>query len=121
MQVRAAEAELRHKLLPPNAWMKVLYFNGLTSCPKDDGLLDFTLSTSYQPSCTATHKGSRRGSHVYEINAWMWNFGRHQPGVGGLLVAKTDKIRNKSRYEAARRAWKTKNARKRPAEEEESS
>jgi hypothetical protein len=27
MQVRAAEAELGHKLFPPNAWMKVLHFN----------------------------------------------------------------------------------------------
>ncbi len=30
------EAELRHKLFPPNAWMKVLHFNVLTSCPKDE-------------------------------------------------------------------------------------
>ncbi len=36
MQVRAAEAELRHKLFPPNSWMKVLNFNVLTSCPKDE-------------------------------------------------------------------------------------
>jgi hypothetical protein len=38
MQVRAAEAELRvrHKLFPPNAWMKVLHFNVLNSCPKDE-------------------------------------------------------------------------------------
>ena len=36
MQVRAAEAELRHKLFPPNASMKVLHFNVLTSCPKDE-------------------------------------------------------------------------------------
>ena len=36
MQVLAAEAELRHKLCPPNAWMKVLHFNMLTSCPKDE-------------------------------------------------------------------------------------
>ncbi len=36
MQVRTAEAELRHKLFPPNAWMKVLHFNVLTSCPKDE-------------------------------------------------------------------------------------
>jgi hypothetical protein len=36
MQVRAAEAELRHKLFPPNAWMKDLHFNVLTSCPKDE-------------------------------------------------------------------------------------
>ncbi len=34
-----------------------------------NGLLDFTVSTSYQPSCTVTHKGWRQswhmGSHVY--------------------------------------------------------
>ncbi len=30
------EADLRHKLFPPNAWMKVLHFNVLTSCPKDE-------------------------------------------------------------------------------------
>jgi hypothetical protein len=78
------------------------------------------VSTSYQPACTVTHKGSRRVSHVYEINAWLWNFGRPQPRVGGLSVAKTERISNKSRSEAALHAWKTKNALKRPAEEEES-
>jgi hypothetical protein len=36
MQVRAAEAALRHKLFPPNAWMKVLHFNVKTLCPKDE-------------------------------------------------------------------------------------
>ena len=36
MQVRAAETELRHKLFPPNAWMKILNFDVLTSCPKDE-------------------------------------------------------------------------------------
>ena len=35
-QVHKMEAELRHKLFPPNAWMKVLHFNVLTSCPKDE-------------------------------------------------------------------------------------
>jgi hypothetical protein len=35
-QVREVEAELRHKLFPPNAWMKVADFNVLTSCPKDE-------------------------------------------------------------------------------------
>ncbi len=33
-------------------------------------------------------QGSRRGSHVYEINSWLWNFGRPQPRIGGLSVAK---------------------------------
>ena len=35
-QVQKTEAELRHKLFPPNSWMKVLHFNVLTSCPKDE-------------------------------------------------------------------------------------
>ena len=35
-QVRDVEAELKHKLFPPNAWMKVLHFDVLTSCPKDE-------------------------------------------------------------------------------------
>ena len=50
------------------------------------------------------------GRHVYKINTWLWNFGRPQPRVGGLSVAKTEKIRRRSRSEAAKRAWATKRA-----------
>jgi hypothetical protein len=60
---------------------------------------------------------SRRGSHVYDINDWLWNFGRPQPRVGGLSVAKTERIRRKSRSETSRRAWETRKASKMPAEE----
>ena len=35
-QVKDAEQRLRHKLYPPNAWMKVSDFNVLTSCPKEE-------------------------------------------------------------------------------------
>ncbi len=33
-----------------------------------------------------------RGSHVYEVNTWLWNFGlwRPQPSVASLSVAKTE-------------------------------
>ena len=55
---------------------------------------------------------SRRGSHVYEINTWLWNFGRPQPRVGDLSVAKTEKLRRKSLSEASKRGWATKRARK---------
>ena len=33
---------------------------------------------------------SHRDSSVYEINDWLWNFGRPQPRVRGLSVAKTE-------------------------------
>jgi hypothetical protein len=56
---------------------------------------------------------------VYEINTLLWNFGRPHPRVGGLSVAKTKKIRRHSRSETSWRAWKTRQARKRAADEEE--
>ena len=60
---------------------------------------------------------SRRSSHVYEINTWLWNFGRPQPRVGGLSVAKTERIRRQSRSETSRRAWETRKACKLAADE----
>jgi hypothetical protein len=60
---------------------------------------------------------SRRGSHVYEINTWLWNFCRPQPRVGGLSVAKTERISRESRSKTSRRAWEIKQASKRAAEE----
>ena len=35
-QVKDAEQRLRHKLFPPNSWMKLKGFNILASCPKDE-------------------------------------------------------------------------------------
>ena len=34
--MKDAESRLRHKLFPPNAWMRVTDFDVLTSCPKDE-------------------------------------------------------------------------------------
>ena len=31
----------------------------------------------------------RRGSNVYEVNQWLWKFGRGKPRLGGLTVAET--------------------------------
>ena len=62
-------------------------------------------------------QGSRRGSHVYEINAWLWNFGRPQPRIGGLSVAKTEGVCSQFRTESARRAAETRKARKRAVDQ----
>ena len=35
----------------------------------------------------------RKGSNVYEVNLWLWQFGRGKPllgAVGGLSVADTE-------------------------------
>jgi hypothetical protein len=62
-------------------------------------------------------QGSRRGSHVYEINTWLWNFGRPQPRIDGILVTKTETIRRQSRSETSRRATKSRKARKRAVDQ----
>ncbi len=31
----------------------------------------------------------RRGSSVYEVNTWLWNFGNGKPRLGGLTVEET--------------------------------
>ena len=31
----------------------------------------------------------RRGSNVYEVNPWLWQFGRGKPHLGGLSVEET--------------------------------
>jgi hypothetical protein len=59
---------------------------------------------------------TRSGSHVYEVNTWLWNFGRPQPRVASLSVAKTENIRKRCRAAAAKSAWETLRARKRAAE-----
>ena len=90
IQVREVEADLRHKLFPQ--------------------AFEFGCADGQDPA-------SRRGSHVYEVNDWLWNFGRPQPRVGGLSVSKTERIRRKSRSKASRRSWETRKARKMAADE----
>ena len=41
----------------------------------------------------------RRGSNVYEVNPWLWQFGRGKPRLGGLSVEKTP---SQERMQAAR-------------------
>jgi hypothetical protein len=37
---------------------------------------------------SATEDG-RRGSNVYEVNTWLWQFGRGKPRLGGLTIEET--------------------------------
>jgi hypothetical protein len=40
--------------------------------------------------CTDTAAADgRRGSNVYEVNLWLWQFGRGKLRLGGLTVEET--------------------------------
>ena len=41
----------------------------------------------------AANELGRKGSNVYEVNQWLWQFGRGKPRLGGLSVAETEELR----------------------------
>jgi hypothetical protein len=45
---------------------------------------DFQYGSAY---AAATY--GRLGSNVYEVNPWLWQFGRGKPRLGGLTIEET--------------------------------
>jgi hypothetical protein len=41
-------------------------------------------------SCDTAAADGRRGSNAYEVNQWLWQFGRGKQRLGGLSVENTD-------------------------------
>ncbi len=83
-------------------------------------------STPTIPYLFSKHKGSgfpmgsadsaaadgRRGSNVYEVNTWLWLFGRRKPRLGGLTVEETALKKSVVREEQVKRAVETRRRRK---------
>jgi hypothetical protein len=40
-------------------------------------------------SCDTAEADGRRGSHLYEVSPWLWQFRRGKPRLGGLSVEET--------------------------------
>ncbi len=46
--------------------------------------------TGFSYGCAnAAAMDGRRGSNVYEVNPWLWQFGRGKPRLGGLTIEET--------------------------------
>jgi hypothetical protein len=54
----------------------------------------------------------RRGSSVYEVNTWLWNFGRGKPRLGGLTVKETAVRKETVRKDQANRSAETRRRRR---------
>ena len=54
----------------------------------------------------------RRGSNVYEVNPWLWPFGRGKPRLGGLSVEETQVRKQAARDGQNLRAAETRQRRK---------
>jgi hypothetical protein len=51
----------------------------------------------------------RRDNNIYEVNPWLWQFGRGKPRlpVDGLTIEKTTGRKNAVRDERLKRGWET--------------
>ena len=54
----------------------------------------------------------RRGSNVYEVNAWPWSYGRGKPRIGGLSIEQTVEKKDATSNALHKQAAETKRARK---------
>jgi hypothetical protein len=50
----------------------------------------------------------RRGSNFYEVNPWLWQFGRGKPRLGGLTITQTAKRKDAMSNARRKRAVQTK-------------
>ncbi len=57
-------------------------------------------------------RDGRRGSNVYEVNPWLWQFGRGKPRLGGLSVEATEERKQADRDERHQRGVETRRRRK---------
>jgi hypothetical protein len=54
----------------------------------------------------------RRGSNVYEVNPWLWQFGRGKPRLGDLTVGETADRQLAKDIDRKKRAAETRRRRK---------
>jgi hypothetical protein len=54
----------------------------------------------------------RRGSNVYEVDPWLWQFGRGKPRLGDLSVEATEERMQAHRHESQKRGVETRWLRK---------
>jgi len=72
-------------------------------------LIPLFLAGNSTPTAAAD---GRRGSNVYEVNPWLWQFGRGKPRLGGLSVEKTDDRKEAAQKERLLRGAETRRRRK---------
>ncbi len=66
----------------------------------------------YSGSCDTAAADGRRGSNVYEVNQWLWQFGRGKPRLGGLSFEETDDRKETALKERSLRGAETRRRRK---------
>ena len=67
----------------------------------------FRFPDGLQRCADAAAVDGRRGSNVYEVNPWLWQFGRGKPRLGGLSVEVTEERKQAASAERQQRRVET--------------
>ena len=71
-------------------------------------------SACFPAGCAdAAVEDGRRGSNIYEVNTWLWQFGRGKPRIGGLTIEETSDRQNSASKSSDKRRKETREGRKR--------
>ncbi len=60
----------------------------------------------------AAAEDGRRGGNVYEVNPWLWQFGRGKPSIGGLTIGETAEKQDAASTSSDKRRNETREGRK---------
>ena len=83
-----------------------------TGCHKtgpDDLRYDLVFFSTFADSAA---EDGRRGSNVYEVNPWLWQFGRGKPRLVGLTIEETSDRQDAARKASDKRRKKNREGRK---------
>ena len=94
--------------------------DGGSPCPEDGDFFDAIPHQYSQHKrsgfpvgiCDSAAGDGRRGSNAYEVNLWLWQFGRGKPRLGGLSVEKTGAKKAAAQKERLLRGADTRRRRK---------
>jgi hypothetical protein len=65
-------------------------------------------SSCFPAGCAdAAAEDGRRGNNVYEVNTWLWMFGRGKPRLGGLIIEETSERQDSARKASTKRRKET--------------
>ncbi len=96
--------------------LKPLFLAG-NATPTIPHLYSKRKDSSFPTGCAdAASVDGRRGNNVYEVNPWLWQFGRGKPRLGGLSVEAIEERMQARRHEIREHAVEDRRRRRRKAE-----
>ncbi len=102
--------KIAYDLLPQNRPRQYLLPPGSPTIPHK---YSKNKASCFPAGCAdAAEEDGRRGSNVYEVNPWLWQFGGGKPRMGGLTIEETAEKQDAASKSSDKRRKETREGRK---------